>query len=79
MLEAGSMRLLLVEEADDRRNGRRGVGIDLEIEVNGVDAYHDALVARGLDPSPPADGPGGRRFLVEDPDGYRWWIYQSMT
>ena len=25
------------------------------MEVSGVDAYHDALVARGMRPTPPAD------------------------
>jgi hypothetical protein len=48
------------------------------MEVVGLDAYHDALVARGLEPSPPADDGRGRCFLVVDPDGYEWCFRQSM-
>ena len=77
-LAAGSLRLLLVEVVEPAENDSTGRGVELAIEVAGVDAYHDVLVARGLDPNPPVDDEGERAFTVRDPDGYRWRVYQSM-
>jgi len=50
----------------------------LAIEVAGLDAYHDALVARGLDPTAPSDQDHVRSFTVVDPDGYVWLFRQSQ-
>lgn len=77
-LHAGDLRLVLVE-APNRSSDRRGAGVRLSVEVTGVDAYHDALVARGLTPSRPLDEDHSRLFSILDPDGYRWAFIQSLS
>lgn len=77
-LTAGSLCLELVasrkQAAPVSTNGR---GIFLSVSVSGLDAYHDALVERGLQPNLPRDVDGGRAFSIEDPDGYVWQFTQS--
>jgi len=73
---AGNVHVVLAHCAPAAHR-RRGAGIRVSIAVAGVDAYHDALVARGLNPSPPADDTQARRFTVQDPDGYQWVFVQS--
>jgi catechol 2,3-dioxygenase-like lactoylglutathione lyase family enzyme len=77
VLRAGDLRLVL-DQAAVRRNGRRP-GIRLSMEVSGLDVYHDALVARGVSVTFPADEDGRRAFTVRDPDGYLWTFHQSPT
>lgn len=77
-LTAGTLRLILEEMPAGQTNGWLGQGVDLAIEVAGVDVYHDALVARGIQPTPPIDEAGQRSFRVRDPDGYQWRIQQSL-
>jgi uncharacterized glyoxalase superfamily protein PhnB len=77
-LTAGTLRLILEEVPAGQANGWLGQGVDLAIEVSGVDVYHDALVARGIQPTPPIDEAGQRSFRVRDPDGYQWRIQQSL-
>ena len=74
---AGDLHIILVESSAQR--DRRGAGIWLSVEVSGVDAYYDALVARGLTPSRPSDDAESRRFTIRDPDGYRWTFIQSLA
>lgn len=79
-LRAGHLTLVLVQvpgrtPASDRP---RGAGVGLAVAVSGVDAYHDALVARGIAPSSPHDDGPERAFEVVDPDGYRWRFVQSL-
>lgn len=74
-LAAGSLRLELVEVPD---RGESACGVFLTIRVRGLDAYHDALVARGLAPSPPRDGEDVRAFTLRDPDGYGLRFEQSL-
>ena len=38
----------------------------------------DALIARGLAASPPADQGASRSFMLRDPDGYEWHFHQSL-
>jgi uncharacterized glyoxalase superfamily protein PhnB len=76
-LRAGDLRLILSQRLETGPCDRRGVTITLE--VAGVDAYHDALVARGLEPSPPNDDGALRSFTLDDPDGYNWRFTQSLT
>jgi catechol 2,3-dioxygenase-like lactoylglutathione lyase family enzyme len=76
-LRAGSVHLALVAVAPGRPR-HRSVGISVTVEVSGVDAYYDALVARGLLPSPPKDGGGRRHFSIRDPDGYNWTFVQAL-
>jgi catechol 2,3-dioxygenase-like lactoylglutathione lyase family enzyme len=73
---AGDLRLLLREAGGRQARGR---GVKISVEVSGVDAYHDALVARGLAPTPPADELDSRSFSVRDPDGYSWSFRQSLA
>jgi catechol 2,3-dioxygenase-like lactoylglutathione lyase family enzyme len=77
-LRAGDLRLIL-SQAEAGTNGCRGSGVALTVEVSGVEAYYDALVARGLKPSVPRDEEGRRAFSVADPDGYVWRFVQSLT
>lgn len=74
---AGDLHVVLVESTAHRDS--RGAGISLSVEVSGVDAYYDALVARGLTPTRPLDDAESRRFTIRDPDGYRWAFIQSLA
>lgn len=74
-LAAGTLRLELVEVPD---RDATSCGVFLTIRVRGLDAYHDALVARGLAPSPPRDGEDVRAFTLRDPDGYELRFEQSL-
>jgi len=75
LLQAGDFRLALVAA---EAGVARGQGMCLLVDVSGVDAYHDALVARGLEPSAPTDVAHSRSFGVVDPDGYQWRFRQSL-
>jgi catechol 2,3-dioxygenase-like lactoylglutathione lyase family enzyme len=74
-LRAGDLHLILSESLE--MVDQRGEGVALAVEVSGVDAYHDALVARGLEPSRPQDDGNRRSFTVMDPDGYEWRFTQG--
>lgn len=51
--------------------GPLGVGMVLWIACHDADALHDTLVERGgTILAPLADGPFGRFFVAQDPDGY---------
>jgi len=75
-LRAGSLRLTLAESDAGCATHR---GLQLTIEVAGLDAYYHALVSRGLDPTPPADDGPVRCFTVRDPDGLVWRFEQSLA
>jgi catechol 2,3-dioxygenase-like lactoylglutathione lyase family enzyme len=76
VLRAGELRVVLLE----RKAGRHSRGpVQLSIEVSAVDAYYDALVARGLRPGPLRDGDSSRSFVVHDPDGVAWRFEQSLS
>lgn len=78
--QAGRLHVVLVP----RPNGRSpqapaaGHGVRLTLDVAGLEAYHDALVARGLVPSAPGTDADLRSFVVVDPDGYEWCFRQSL-
>jgi len=74
-LRAGRLVVVLVAAPGRPPRGR---GVDLAVAVDGVDAYHDALVARGMAPEAPHDAAGGRAFGLVDPDGYRWRFVESL-
>jgi catechol 2,3-dioxygenase-like lactoylglutathione lyase family enzyme len=77
VLRAGDLRVCLVEVGSTGR--RRGAGIRLALDVAGLDAYRDALVARGIGSTAPVDRDGARHFSVRDPDGYLWQFYQGTA
>lgn len=68
---AGDVNLTVVQQPS-RPQRRRPLGVELVVQVRGVDAYYEALVGRGLLPSTPHDSRYGRSFSIVDPDGYRW-------
>ena len=57
--------------ATDLDAGPPGLGIALWFEVDGVQSLHDQLTGYGVPiVTAPFDGPFGRTFAIEDPDGY---------
>ena len=76
VLRAGSLRLTLAQSG---AGGTTHRGMQLTIEVAGLDAYYHALVSRGLHPTPPVDEETVRRFTVRDPDGLEWRFEQSLA
>ena len=71
---AGDLRLVLAQAPPRAR--ARGAGVCLSLLVVSVDAYRDALVARGIAATAPRDRDGIRSFTVRDPDGYTWQFRQ---
>jgi uncharacterized glyoxalase superfamily protein PhnB len=80
-LKSGNLTLWL--HSDERINDdeykaelhdhKRGVGLNLNFEVDDLDKYFERLVEEGGAPiEQEPDGPpwGARRFTVRDPDGY---------
>jgi uncharacterized glyoxalase superfamily protein PhnB len=78
-LTAGDLNVMLEQAPNGRRMPHRGRGVRLSVDVTGLDAYHDALVARGIDPTAPLDEGRARSFTVSDPDGYQWCFRQSLS
>ena len=79
-LMAGTLCLeLITSAAPAMTSTENGVerGVSLSVAVRGLDAYHDALVERGLTPSRPKDHESDRTFVIADPDGYVWRFIQS--
>jgi uncharacterized glyoxalase superfamily protein PhnB len=74
-LLAGDLSVVL--SPGPARPRSRGHGVLISLEVVGVDAYRDALVARGVAATVPVDRDGARSFSVRDPDGYTWRFHQS--
>ena len=74
-LRAGDLHLILSQGSSQM--DCRGAGVALAVEVTGVDTYHDALVARGIEPTRPRDEGVRRSFTVTDPDGYVWRFTQE--
>jgi catechol 2,3-dioxygenase-like lactoylglutathione lyase family enzyme len=84
MKEPGYLRLgggggfhIGMEQGDPERVG--AAGVELEIEVDDVDAEFTRLSAAGVDfEGPAADQPwGARHAWFTDPDGYRMSIWSS--
>jgi catechol 2,3-dioxygenase-like lactoylglutathione lyase family enzyme len=77
-LKAGDLRLILSPAVTGTANSV-GHGVTFQMDVAGVEAYHDALVARGLNPGPPIDDGAERSFTLRDPDGFEWRFHQSLA
>ncbi len=54
--------------------------VELYLEVDDVDAYHDQLKKRGVNVTTPLTDQwwGDRTFTVMDPFGYQIWFYQTV-
>lgn len=58
-----------------------GAGIELQLQVDNVDSWHQRLVSAGLHfTKAPQDMPwGARHAFLRDPDGYRLSIYSRSS
>jgi PhnB protein len=63
----------------ERSSGRRPV--DLYIEVEDVEAYHEQLRKLGIAITSPLTTQwwGDRTFTIQDPYGYQLWFYQPVA
>lgn len=57
----------------------RGLGLYINVSVQNVDEFYEAVLAQGLKPSSePRDWPWGtREFVLRDPDGYKLVFFQK--
>jgi PhnB protein len=55
--------------------------VELYLEVADVEAYHDQLKTRKIQPTSPLTNQwwGDRTFTVQDPYGYQVWFYQNVA
>ena len=59
--------------------GPDGLGVNLWLNCDDVDAVYETVAASGAPIlQPPADTPFGRRFVCRDPDGYALVIYTAI-
>ena len=69
-VRAGVLRITLVQQIETML--KRGRGVHFVLGTSDVDQFHDAVRAKQVQISPPADeGWGGRFVTLQDPDGYR--------
>ena len=69
-VRAGVLRITLVQQIETML--KRGRGVHFVLGTSDVDLFHDAVKAKQVQISPPADeGWGGRFVTLQDPDGYR--------
>jgi len=69
-VRAGVLRITLVQQIETML--KRGRGVHFVLGTSDVDQFHDAVKAKQVQISPPADeGWGGRFVTLQDPDGYR--------
>ena len=55
--------------------------MELYLEVADVEAYHDELKKRKIQPTSPLTDQwwGDRTFTIQDPYGYQIWFYQNFA
>ena len=65
--------------AAKQRKGANGAGAFTYVKVDDLDAYHEAVVAKGLSPEdePHATNGGRREFVLRDPDGYNLVFFEK--
>ncbi len=63
----------------ERSSGKRPV--EIYVEVEDVDGYHDQLKKRGIRITTPLTTQwwGDRTFTIQDPYGYQLWFYQPVA
>jgi catechol 2,3-dioxygenase-like lactoylglutathione lyase family enzyme len=76
----------VAQEREDDPEARReaelpnkGSGLYIHVKVDDLDAYHDAVVSKGLRPAgePRARHGGGRELVLRDPDGYKLVFFEK--
>ena len=78
-LVVGTGYLILHKEDPKFQAAARGVGANVCVEVEDVDAYHATLEQRGVKVGAITNQPWGQRdFYLNDPDGYSWCFAQAM-
>jgi catechol 2,3-dioxygenase-like lactoylglutathione lyase family enzyme len=57
----------------------KGAGVFLYIKVDDVEAFHKAVLSKGLEPDgePERQPSGSREFVLRDPDGYNLVFFQK--
>jgi PhnB protein len=80
----GGARIMLMRPAasitgTNRTTEKRPV--ELYLEVADVEAYHDQLKTRKIQPTSPLTDQwwGDRTFTIQDPYGYQVWFYQNVA
>ncbi|MFS1299618.1 VOC family protein [Streptosporangium longisporum] len=59
---------------------RPGAGVALWMHTDDAQALHDRLVTAGVPiMTPPVDGPFGRTFTFQDPDGYAITLHDGAA
>jgi catechol 2,3-dioxygenase-like lactoylglutathione lyase family enzyme len=64
---------------DQSELGARGEGLFLYVKVDDVEAFHGAVLSKGLQPEgePERQPSGNREFVLRDPDGYGLVFFQK--
>jgi catechol 2,3-dioxygenase-like lactoylglutathione lyase family enzyme len=67
------------QDREDAELPSKGSGLYVHVKVDDLDDYHEAVVAKGLEPaSEPRVGHGGNReFVLRDPDGYNLVFFEK--
>jgi catechol 2,3-dioxygenase-like lactoylglutathione lyase family enzyme len=67
------------QDREDAELPSKGSGLYVHVKVDDLDDYHEAVVAKGLEPaSEPRVGHGGNReFVLGDPDGYNLVFFEK--
>ncbi len=67
-------------EAPGRTSGPSKQPVEIYLEVENVNAYHDQLKKAGVKITDPLTNQwwGDRTFKVMDPYGYEIWFYQTV-
>jgi catechol 2,3-dioxygenase-like lactoylglutathione lyase family enzyme len=57
----------------------KGSGLFLYVKVDDVEAFHKAVLSKGMKPDtePQARPSGNREFVLRDPDGYKLAFFQK--
>jgi catechol 2,3-dioxygenase-like lactoylglutathione lyase family enzyme len=74
-VKSSSLRITLVQQIETML--KRGRGVHFVIGVTDVEGFHDEVLAKKIEVSPPRDdGWGGRFVTLQDPDGYRLFFVE---
>ena len=65
--------------AQETEASSKGAGVSLYVKVDDVEDFHEAVVAKGMEPAgaPQARPSGNREFVLRDPDGYNLVFFQK--